>query len=95
MQIEPIYIVNEENYMCKTVLICGNCTQGGMFFKKSSIIPEILCSSTLLVYAAYISGQHFLRSVQQYKKKQLILSMKKIMGEKQKYFGNFTHGGKI
>ena len=41
MQREPIYIVNEENYMCKTVLICGNCTQGGMvFFKKVALFPK-------------------------------------------------------
>ena len=94
MQIEPINIVNEENYRQKTAVFWELHARGDVFF-KSSIIPEILCSSTLLVYAAYISGQHFLRSVQQYKKKQLILSMKKIMGEKQKYFGNCTHGGKI
>jgi hypothetical protein len=50
----------------------GDCMHGRMFFKKSSYIPEILCSSTLLVYAAYNSGQYLLRSVQQYKKKQLI-----------------------
>ena len=93
MQIEPINIVNMKKIIREKQQYLGNCTQGGMFFKKSSIIPEILCSSTLLVYAAYISGQHFLRSVQQYKKNQLILSMKKIIGEKQKYFGNCKHGG--
>ena len=71
----------------------GNCTHGGMFFKKSSFVPEILCSSTLLVHAPYISGQHFLRPVQQYKYDQIFLSMKKDLGKKQNYFGNCTHGG--
>ena len=85
MQIEPINIVNEENYRQKTAVFWELHARGDVFLKKSSIIPEILCSSTLLVYAAYISGQHFLRSVQQYKKNKLILSMKKIIGEKQKY----------
>ena len=56
-------------------------------------IPEMLCCSTLLVYVTYISGQHFLRPVQQCKWDQLILPMKKVIGEEQYYFGNCTHGG--
>jgi hypothetical protein len=67
MQIEPINIVNEENYRQKTAVFWELHARGDVFFKKSSIIPEILCSSTLLVYAAYISGQHFLRHFHQCK----------------------------
>ena len=71
----------------------GNCTHGGMFLSKRSFIPEILCSSTLLVYATYISGQHFLSPLQQSKQNQLILSMKRVRDDKQHYSGNCTHGG--
>ena len=58
MQIEPINIVNEENYRRKTEVFWGLHARGEVL-KKSSIIPEILCSSKLWVYAAYISEQHF------------------------------------
>jgi hypothetical protein len=67
----------------------------GGCFKKSRFVPEILCSSTLLGYATYISGQHFLRPVQKYKYDQIFLSMKKDLGKKQKYFGNCMLGGDV
>ena len=62
-------------------------------FLKSSFVPEILCSLTLLVCATYISGQHFLRPDQQYKYDQIFLSMKRVRGDKQHYIENYTHGG--
>ena len=58
-------------------------------------IREILCSSTLLVYATYISGQQFLRPVQQYKYDQIFLSMKRDSGKKTELFWELHAWGDV